>query len=98
MTLTVPPAHSFLTTNVPNVDLFPAQTELTVAQAAAQLDVPEGYVDELLEDDLIEHRWAGSQRLIDHAGLLKYQQDRERGRVFLDEMVRLNQEMGLYDD
>jgi len=98
MTLTVPSSHSFLTTDVRNVDMFPAPTELTVAQAAALLDVPEGYIEELLDDDLIEYRQEGAQRLVNHNGLLEYKKERDRRHALLNEMVRMNQEMGLYDD
>jgi len=98
MTLAVPSSPTFLTTDVRNVDLFPAPTELTVAQAAALLDVPEGYIDELLDDDLVEYRLEGTQRLVNRDGLLEYEQRRKRRHEALNEMVRLDQEMGLCDD
>jgi len=90
MTLAVPSSPSFLATDIRNVDLFPASTELTVAQAAVLLDVPEGYIEELLDDDLIEYRPEGTQRLVNRDGLLEYKKERERRHALLDEMVRLD--------
>jgi excisionase family DNA binding protein len=98
MSLAVPTSHSFLTTDGQNTALYPMPTELTVSEAAAVLDVPDGYVEELLNDDLIESRQEGSKRLIDYAGLLAYKREYERRHTALDEMFRIDREMGLYDE
>ena len=98
MTLTVAPTSVFPTTTGQDVAIFSTISECTVAQAAAFLDVSEGYIDEVLDDNLIKHRLEDGKPLIDCDDLLKYKQERERGRAVLDEMVRWNQEMGLYDD
>jgi excisionase family DNA binding protein len=87
-----------LSTDVADINSFPMSSELTVAQAAAVLDVPEGYVDELIEDNLIEYRQEGNKRWIDCDGLLAYKEKRERGHAALDELLRMFHEAGLSDD
>ena len=81
-----------------DVDMFPMPSELTVAQAARVLDVSEGYIREILEDELIMSRLGNGERLIEYTSLLAYGQERKRMNAALDEMCRMNQEMGLYDD
>ena len=98
MTLTVAPTSVFSTTTGQDVDIFPMVSECTVAQAAAFLDVTEGYINEVLDDNLIKHRSECGRCLIDCNELLEYKRERERGRAVLDEMARWDQEMGLYDD
>ena len=98
MTLTVTPPSVFPTTAGQDINMFSVVSECTVAQAAKFLDVSEGYVDEVLDDNLINHRLEGGKRLIDRNSLQEYKRERERGRAVLDEMVRWDQEMGLYDD
>jgi len=48
MSATVAPHQVFPITDTRNIDVFPAVSELTVTQAARLLDVPEGYVNEML--------------------------------------------------
>ena len=98
MTLTVAPTSIFPTTDGQDVAVFSAVSECTVAQAAKFLDVSEGYVNEVLDDNLIEHRLEGGRRLIDWNSLQEYGQERKRRLIAFAEMVQLNQEMGLYDD
>ena len=98
MTLTVAPLHTFSITDGRSIDMFPAASECTVAQAARFLEGTEGLVNELLDAELIAFRLENGERLIERNDLQRFVQDRERRHVALDEMVRLNQEMGLYDD
>ena len=98
MTLAFPASHSFLTTDEQSVDLFPMPPELTVAQAAIVLDIPEGGILEMLKLGILECKQAGTRRLIDRDELFAYKREREIGHAILDEIVRENQEMGLYDD
>lgn len=98
MTLAVPTSHSFLVSEEQSVVLFPTQAELTVAQAAQILDIPEGGILEMLKIGILECRQEGSQRLINRDRLFEYKRDYENGMVALDEMTRWNQETGLYDD
>jgi len=75
-----------------------APTECTVAQAAEVLDMPEGCVDELLRFGVLEFKEKNGERMLLWNRLLEYKQRRDFRREGLDEMVRMNQEMGLYDD
>ena len=95
MSLAAPVSHSFLTTDEQNVDLFPLPTELTVAQAAIMLGVSDGYVVELLADDMIEHRQEGARRLINRDELFAYKQKRERRRAECEELMSMFREMGI---
>ena len=98
MTLAVPISHSFLATDDQSIDLFPLPTGLTVAQAATVLGVSNGYVEELLDDDLIEHKREDGGCLIDRDKLLKYKRYRERRRAECEELMSMFQEMGLSYD
>ena len=98
MSLAVAPSHPFMATDGLGDNLFPAATEYSVSQAAKFLGVSEGYIREILEDDLVMSRLENGERLIEYASLLAYGQERRRMNAALDEMCRMNQEMGLYDD
>ena len=93
MSLTIPPPHSFLTTDDQGIDLFPTSTELTVAQAAAVLDMPEDCIYEMIKVGILLSRQEGSQYWIDRDRLFEYKEDTERGRVWLAELARESQEM-----
>jgi excisionase family DNA binding protein len=99
MSITATLPRSFLATAGQDIDLFPvSSSELTVAQAAALLDVPEGYITELFDDSPIKYRKEGSRYLIDRDSLLEYKQTWERRHAAVVEMVQWDQEMGLYED
>ena len=78
--------------------LFPAPSELTVAQAAKFLRSSEGYVQELLDDGLLEYRQEEGQRLVQWNCLADFEQKRERGYQALERIFQQFQEMGLNDD
>lgn len=80
------------------VEVVPGLPELTVHQAAMFLGEPEGYVKELLRDNLLEHRQDGDQLLIKRDSLLEFEQEQKISRAAMDEVVRLSVEMGLYDE
>jgi excisionase family DNA binding protein len=90
--------HPVLDKGILNTDILPTVCELTVAQAAAVLDVPVGYVDELLEDNLIEYRQEGNRRFIDYDDLFAYKERRERSDAEFAELMNMFQEMGLSHD
>ena len=98
MSLTAAPLHTFSTIDRRDIDMSPAMSELTVAQAARLIDVSEGLVDELLKAKRVVFRLDDGERLIERNSLVDYWQERERRRASFAEMVRMNQEMGLYDD
>lgn len=79
--------------------MFPSQTELTPEQAAEFLCVSESFLLELLNSGEIESRNEGGQLLVVLRSLVKYDQDwTQRQKDALDKLVRLSEEMGLYDD
>ena len=98
MSLTAASPHVFSPIDGRETDSFPMVSELTVAQAARFLDVSEGYVHEMLNAGRVLFRQENGERLIDWDNLQHYWKDREHRRAALEEMVRLDQEMGLYDD
>ena len=98
MSLAVSTPHSFLITGEQDVVLFPTKTELTVAQAAQTLDLPEGAILELFSLGVLEYRLEDSQYFIDRDHVYAYKQRRDEGRAFMRELMRLEQEMGLYDE
>jgi len=75
-----------------------APTECTVAEAAKFLDGPEALIDELLDTGVIAFRMENGKPLVQWSSLLEFEQEERRINTALDEMVRMNQEMGLYDD
>jgi hypothetical protein len=97
MTLAIP-SYSFLTDAGLNVELFSEPSDLTVAQAAVLLDMPEACVNDLLNIGVLKFRQENGERLLLRDPLLEYKERCEFRRVGLDKMVRWNQEMGLYDD
>ena len=99
MSLTIPPsAASFPSTDQPALGLFPRVSECTVAQAARFLDGSEGLVNELLDDGVITFRLENGERLVQWNSLLEFEQKEDRQYAGLEEIVRLSEEMGLYDD
>ena len=97
MTTIVAPSHSFLATGKRDSDLFPVISEYTVAQAAQILDMSEGCVEELLDDNVIEYRQNGDERFVQRDSLLEFNADYQEGREAMAEITRMAQEMGLYD-
>ena len=89
---------SFLMTDGQDVDLFPMPSEVTVAQAAKILDGPELFVNELLDDNRIAYRQENGERFVQLDSLLHYAEEEARSDASFAEMVRWDQEMGLYDD
>jgi hypothetical protein len=96
--MTLTSSHPFMITGGQNVDLFPATSELTIAQAAALLKMSEACIQELLDSDRLGYRQEGNQRFIDGNTFFEFKQRYDRTNAAVDEMVCMNQEMGLYDD
>jgi hypothetical protein len=96
MSLTSP--HSVFGVGALDVNVLPTVSECTVAQAAKFLDVKEGYVNEMLAAGRVPFRQENGERLLDWDSLVNFAEERKRRHAALDEMVRWNQEMGLYDD
>ena len=98
MTFTATLPHSFQATTGHDIARYPVSSGCTVAEAAVLLGMSEDSVDCLLNIDVLKYRQKGEQRLIDRENLLEYKERCEHRRDGLIEMMRLNQEMGLYDD
>ena len=81
-----------------DIDLFPALSEWTVSQAAKYLRMSERHLNDLLDAKRIAFRLEGGERLIQRTSLLEFELERERKHAAVDEIVRMSQEMGLYDD
>ena len=98
MTATIAPPRPFLVAERQSFDTFPAVSECTVAQAAQFLGNSEGYVEELLKDRIVSFRTENGERFVQWDSLSAFEQRRAWMRAGVDEIVRLDQEMGLYDD
>jgi hypothetical protein len=96
MTLTI--TSPFLAEAGQDIDLFPAPSELTFAQAMKFLRMSERRLNDMLDAGHFVFRLENGERLVQMDSLIEFEQERERGHAALDEMVRWNQEMGLYDD
>jgi hypothetical protein len=97
MTLTIP-SSSFLAEAGTDMDLFPVPSDFTVAQAAKILDMSEACLNEYLDNGIIEFREDAGCRLIDREYLIEYKRGCDFRRAGLIEIMRLSEEMGLYDD
>lgn len=98
MTFAVTTSPPLLEPNGRNGGLFPTSPELTVSQAAMLLGVSTSTMDGLLVLGAIEYREDSGLRLIRRDDLIEYEQERKRMHAGLLEIVRLDEEMGLYDD
>jgi len=78
--------------------MFPAVSECSVAQAAEFLDMSERCLNGLLDAEQIASRLENGERLVQWSSMLDYQQMRIRRRAGLAQIIRWDQEMGLYDD
>jgi len=98
MTATIAPSHPFLITGEQDFALSSIASDYTVAQAAQLLDMPEDCIDELLDVGILQARYDGDRRLVDREHLLEHNRDRKRMQAGVLEIIRLDEEMGLYDD
>jgi hypothetical protein len=96
MSITIP-SQPFLIEDEQNIDLFPVPSELTVAQTAEFLRTTERHVNDMLDAGKFKFRQEDGERLVLWSSLVAHVQWRERGRAWLAEEARENQELGLYD-
>ncbi len=73
-------------------------SELTVAQAADILNCSEAHIVRLSDADEIKFRVVDGSRLVQRDSLLTLAQEINEVNAAINEIVRENQELGLYDD
>jgi len=95
MTFTAMP--SLLMPDVQDIGMFPMVSDVPISQAATLLHMSEKHLNNLLDAGEMETRQDNGERVIVRKSFLEYKQEREKTRRWLDEMVREDQEMGLYD-
>lgn len=79
-------------------DVVSASPEWTIHEAAVFLGTSEECVNELLNHGVIEYRQDAERRLVMRHSLLAYDQRLKKGQTAMNEVVRLSEEIGLYDD
>ena len=81
------------------ISVVPVGKELTTQQAADILNVSRQYLVRLLDEGRIPFSKTGTHRRVRMEDLLSYKRQRDRNRMAsLDELSRLSQEFGGYDE
>lgn len=81
-----------------DVQLEPTSSEMTPTEAAAYLNVSRPYLVKLLDEGRIPFRMVGTHRRIPTAEIIAYKRiTRARQNQAMDEVVRISEELGLYD-
>lgn len=81
------------------VSIVPMHKQLTTQQAAELLGVSRPYLIRLLDEDQLPYSRTGTHRRIRFEDLMTYKRLRDiTRRQKLDELTRLSEEMGLYDN
>lgn len=81
------------------ITLVPVDKELTTQQAADLLNVSRQYLVRLLDEGKIPYTRTGKHRRLRFEDVLTYKQARDRAREeSLDELTRLSDELGGYDE
>ncbi|WP_074955647.1 helix-turn-helix domain-containing protein [Alicyclobacillus macrosporangiidus] len=82
-----------------SVSILHYEQELTTQQAADLLQVSRPYLIKLLESGQIPYHHVGSHRRIRMRDVLEYKKTRDAlRRAHLQEMVRVSEALGLYDE
>ncbi len=78
------------------VTVLPQNAELTTQEVADYLNVSRPYVVKLIEEEKLPARKVGTRRRVAFEHLLRYdEQQRAQRRAALDELARIDQELGL---
>ena len=78
------------------VTVLPQNAELTTQEVADYLNVSRPYVVGLIEQNKLPARKVGTRRRVAFEDLLRYdEQQRAQRRAALDELARIDQELGL---
>ena len=82
-----------------SITVVPVGQELTTQQAADMLNVSRQYLVRLLNDGRIPHTKTGKHRRVQIEDVLAFKERRDRERRSgLDELTRLSEEFGGYDE
>ncbi len=78
------------------VTMLPQNAELTTQEVADYLNVSRPYVVKLIEEEKLPARKVGTRRRVAFEDLLRFdEQQRARQRAALDELARIDAELGL---
>lgn len=78
------------------VTILPEKVELTTQEVADYLNVSRPYVVKLIEANKLPARMVGTRRRVAFEDLIRFDEvDRKKRRAALDELTRLDQELGL---
>jgi len=78
------------------VSIIPEKAELTTQEAADYLNVSRPYVVKLVESGKLNARMVGTRRRVAFEDLIRFDdEDRKTRRAALDELAKLDQELGL---
>lgn len=78
------------------VTVLPQRAELTTQDVADYLNVSRPYVVKLIEEDKLPARKVGTRRRVAFEDLVRFdEQQRAQRRAALDELARIDQELGL---
>ena len=76
--------------------VLPQNAELTTQEVADYLNVSRPYVVKLIEEEKLPARKVGTRRRVAFDDLLRFdEQQRARQRAALDELARIDTELGL---
>ena len=103
MTATIAPPRPFLATDRQVADPFPVSSdpvppEYTVSETAEILDMSVECLNDLIRIGVFECRQEEGERFILRSTVLDFHRTQVRREAALNELVRISQEMGLYDD
>lgn len=81
------------------VAAYPMQAELTTQQAADFLNVSRPHLVKLVDQGVVPHHKVGTHRRIYFRDVLAHRaRQAEESRAALDELSRVSEELGLYED
>lgn len=80
------------------VGLVTNEHEMTPNEAAGRLNISRGSITKMLDDGALPFRMVGSHRRIPAAAVIAHAlESRLKAETAMNELVRLSEEMGLYD-